>query len=325
MRAMLLALLFLFGLAGVAAAQDAATAPNTPPPAKRPDVVVRQSADPATGAVIGQRVALLVDVMFRNPMPRPPRVTLPDVPGLQVFRFETQGTSLRETIAGNVYTGQRFEFALYARRGGAFEIPPAEITLLDAKGDVTGAAKGQPVRLEVNVPPGVNASQPVVAANMLTLSEQWSPEPGGAFKAGDAIVRTITRTAEDVPGLAMRDLAFRAPAGARVYVDPPEVDDRSNRGVVTGRRVDRVTYVFERGGRFELPALSQPWWDLGAGTLRTADAKGATIDVAAQAPGSETAGRGAPPALILAVGWGRRHSAFDVRLPIFEPSQRANR
>ena len=176
----------------------------------------------------------------------------------------------------------------------AHSSPPAEITLLDAKGDVNGTAKGQPLRLEVSVPPGVNASQPVVATSVLMLHEEWAPEPRGAFKAGDAIVRTITRTAEDVPSLAMRDLAFRAPAGARVYVDPPEVDDRSNRGVVTGRRVDRVTYVFERGGRFELPALSQPWWDLGAGTLRTADAKGATIDVAAQAPSSETAGRGAP-------------------------------
>ena len=48
MRATLLALLFLFGLAGAAAAQDAATTPNTPPPAKGPDIVVR-------GAPIPQR------------------------------------------------------------------------------------------------------------------------------------------------------------------------------------------------------------------------------------------------------------------------------
>lgn len=282
MKWMLAALLFCFG--APAAAQDA--------PAAAPQLVVRESLDPATGAVIGQRIALLVDVLFHGAMPRPPRVSLPDVAGVQALRFETQGTTMRQTIAGEPYVGQRFEFALYARRGGAFEIPPATITLLDQSGGVTGTAQGQAVRFDVSVPPGVDPSTPVVATRELKLSEQWEPNPKGAFKAGDAIVRTITRTAEDVPGLAMRDLAFSAPEGVRVYTDPPEISDRSNRGVVTGRRVDRVTYLFERADRFALPAAAQPWWNLRGGTLRTADAAGATIDVAAhvvsEAPGKDS-------------------------------------
>ena len=47
--------------------------------------------------------------------------------------------------------------------------------------------------------------------------------------------------------MAMLDLAFAAPPGVRVYVDPPQTDDRVERGDLTGRRTDRVTYVFERG------------------------------------------------------------------------------
>ena len=277
MRWMLAALVLLLCSDAPAVAQDA------PAPAA-PQVVVRESLDPATGAVIGQRVALLVDVLFHGAMPRPPRVTLPEVAGVQALRFETQGTTMRETIAGEPYVGQRFEFALYARRGGAFEIPPATIALLDRSGEVTGTAQGQAVRFDVLVPPGVDPSTPVVATRELTLAEQWEPDPKRAFKAGDAIVRTITRSAEDVPGLAMRDLAFPAPEGVRVYTDPPEISDRSNRGIVTGRRVDRVTYLFERAGRFALPTAAQPWWDLGGGTLRTADAAGAVVEVSAPAP-----------------------------------------
>jgi hypothetical protein len=268
----------LFSLAGPLAAQEA--------------VVVRSSVDPASGAVIGQHVALYVDVMFHNAMPRPPRVAVPEVAGLQAFRFETQATTMRDTIAGEPYVGQRFEFALYPRRGGEFAIPPAQISLLDAAGEATGSAQGKPVSLSVTVPPGVDPSQPVVATRHLTLDEQWSPASGGTFKAGDAIVRTVTRTAEDVPGLVLRDLPLAAPDGVRVYADPPDSADRMNRGTVTGHRIDRITYVFERGGRFELPQVTQPWWDLGAGALKAAAGTGATISVAEEpASGVE----GAPP------------------------------
>lgn len=285
-------LLLLLGLAAPLRAQDAA-APDAPSPAA-PEVVVRQSLDPASGAVIGQHVALSIDVLFAGDMPRPPRVSVPDVPGLQVFRFETQGLTLRETLAGQAYVGQRFEFALYARRGGSFEIPPVAVTLLDRQGAPKGTAQGEAVALEVTVPPGVDPSGPVVATRRLTLTEQWQPDPNGTFKPGDAVVRTVTRTAEDVPGFAMRDLAFAAPAGVRAYADPPDIADQSNRGVLTGRRTDRVTYVFERGGQFDLPAVAQPWWDLGAGALKSAEGAGSRIEVTA-----------APPPESAAPGWTR--------------------
>lgn len=267
------------------------------------DVLIRQSVEPASGVVIGQHVALYVDVLFRNGMPRPPRVSLPDTPGLQAFRFETQATTMRESIGNETFVGQRFEFALYPRRGGVFDLPPAAVTLLDRDGGETRTTRGQALRLDVGVPPGVDPSQPVVATRGLTLTEQWAPPPTGAFRAGDAIVRTITRSAESVPGLAMRDLAFPAPDGARAYADTPEIDDHSNRGAITGRRTDRVTYVFERGGPVRLPAVAQPWWDLASRTMKTAQAPGATITVEAPPPDADTPAADSRPE----GGWLARH------------------
>jgi hypothetical protein len=238
-------------------------------------VTVHTSVKPETGAVIGQRVALYVDVVFSGEMLRPPRVVMPEVAGAQILRFETQATTLSDRV------GQRFEFALYARRGGALTVPGPQVTLLDRAGNEVGTASGSPVQLTIAVPAGVDASQPLIATTRATLEEQWAPAPTKALKAGDALVRTITREADDVPAMAMPALAFPAPAGVRVYVDPPQSDDRQDRGTVTGRRVDKVTYVFEAGGRFTLAGVAQPWWDLDARRLHDEAKPAVTVSVTA--------------------------------------------
>lgn len=244
-------------------------------------VIVRASVKPEQGAVIGQRIALYVDVLFAGEMARPPRVVVPEVAGAQILRFESQATTMSDRIDGVSYTGQRFEFALYGRRGGTLTVPPPEVSLLDRAGNVTGTAAGQAVPVEIAVPPGADAGTPLIATTRATLQEQWSPAPKGPFKAGDALVRTVTREADDVPAMAMPDLVFAAPEGVRVYVDPPQSDDRQDRGAVTGRRMDRATYVFEAGGRFALAGLAQPWWDLEARQLRTARLPSVMVEVTA--------------------------------------------
>lgn len=244
-------------------------------------VVVRTGVKPETGAVIGQRVAIHVDVLFADQMPRPPRVVLPEIAGAQILRFESQATTMSERIDDTAYTGQRFEFALYARRGGTFVVPAPQVTLLDRAGNPVGNLSGPTATVEIAVPPGIDPDQPLIATPRATLAEQWSPAPGGNLKAGDALVRLVTREADDVPAMAMPELAFPAPDGVRVYRDPPQSDDRQDRGTVTGRRVDRVTYVFERGGRFVLPGVTQPWWDLAARRLRDETRPAVTVSVAA--------------------------------------------
>ncbi|ODT98763.1 MAG: hypothetical protein ABS83_03755, partial [Rhodospirillales bacterium SCN 65-16] len=279
MKAAALAFALLLALrlaAGPAAAQDA-TAPTLPAP---PDPIVRTSVSPPDGAVIGQHIALYVDVLFPGSMPHPPHVAIPDLPGAQVMRFETQGTTLSDTVNGAEYVGQRFEFAVFPRRGGPLAIPPAQVTLLDRAGDVIGSVSGQPMQESVAIPAGIDANGLVVATESLKLDQSWKPDPKGAFHAGDALVRTITRTATDIPALAMRDLAFNAPEGVRVYVDDPVSQDQSDRGTITGRRVDRVTYVFEKAGTFDLPAVVQPWWNLSDKSADEATGAEATVTVA---------------------------------------------
>ncbi|MDB5487783.1 MAG: hypothetical protein JWQ58_1498 [Reyranella sp.] len=247
-------------------------------------VMVRTTLKPDSSVVLGQPVRVLIDVLFPGEMERPPRVTLPDTSGAQILRYESQATTLTERIDGKDRVGQRFEFALYPRRGGKLEVPAPQVVTFDRGGTETGRISGIPATLEVSVPAGVDPSKPVVAARAFTLEQNWQPDPRGAFKAGDAIVRTIVRQAPDVPGMAMLDLDFPAPPGVRVYRDPPQTNDRVDRGDLTGQRTDRVIYVFEGGGSLPLEAVVQPWWDLTSGRLRRAEGSGVTLAVTATAP-----------------------------------------
>jgi hypothetical protein len=115
------------------------------------------------------------------------------------------------------------------------------------------------------------------------------------------VTRTIRREAAGVPALGMADFAFTAPAGVRLYVDPPLADDHVDRGAVRGLRTDKVTYVFETDGRFDLPALTQPWYDLGARTARSENLPGASVTVA-PAPSGPAQGSAGPARRWLALG-----------------------
>ncbi|MBD8907981.1 BatD family protein [Methylorubrum zatmanii] len=261
--------------------------------AKAAEVVVRTQVDEAGDIVVGQPVHLHVDVLFPGGMPRPPQVKVGDAPGAQVLRFETQGVTISDAIGGRPYVGQQFEFVVFPRRGGAIDIPAAEVTLLDAAGDRTGTATGEARRLVVTVPPGLDASGPVIAADEVAATQTWEPDPAQARpEPGAALVRTIRRSADGVPAMGMADLAFTAPEGVRIYVDPPRSEDRMNRGAVTGSRVDRVTYVFEKPGSYDLPAVVQPWWDLDGARARAVTLAGTHVSVAQVAPPAGT--RSAP-------------------------------
>nr|WP_210301994.1 BatD family protein [Methylobacterium brachythecii] len=248
--------------------------------AETPQVVVRAKLDPENGVVVGQPVRLLVDVLFPDAMPRPPRIGVSDAPGAQILRLETQGVTIGDRIDDRAYVGQRFEFVVFPRRGGVIDVPGADVTLLDASGDVIGAAKGDVQHVAVALPPGLDTSQPVIATTNLTVTQAWSPDSKQArLKIGDALVRTIRREASGMPAMGMADLVFAAPSGVRLYIDPPRSLDRINRGEVVGSRIDKVTYVFEKPGSYDLPELRQSWWDLASQEARTETLAGTHVAV----------------------------------------------
>lgn len=68
--------------------------------------------------------------------------------------------------------------------------------------------------------------------------------------------------------MAFTPLFFSKIDGLGVYPAEPIVEDSYDRGSLKGKRVETVTYVFEREGSFEIPEIAIWWWDLGRKALR---------------------------------------------------------
>ncbi|TNF91080.1 MAG: hypothetical protein EP301_00125, partial [Gammaproteobacteria bacterium] len=69
--------------------------------------------------------------------------------------------------------------------------------------------------------------------------------------------------------------------GIASYPAPPHLEDRTNRGRYSGSRVDQVSYVLQRAGTFEFPAMEFHWFDLNGKSMRTETLPAITLDIAA--------------------------------------------
>ncbi len=69
-----------------------------------------------------------------------------------------------------------------------------------------------------------------------------------------------------------------------LYQNDPVIDDKNNRGDLTGKRTDSATYVCERVGDFEMPALVITWWDIKREVLKRETLSSVTVTVNAAPP-----------------------------------------
>ena len=87
------------------------------------------------------------------------------------------------------------------------------------------------------------------------------PQEAVPVEVGDALVLTVTQEAQGIPAMLLPPLALPELPGLAAYPDPPEVEDRSNRGALTGRRTDRLTWIVEQAGSYDIPGVRYRSWD----------------------------------------------------------------
>lgn len=226
-------------------------------------VVVRTKAEPASPWV-GQKVTLLIDVLAKDGWATIDTLPLIEVPGAYLHRYESQGTRLSENIEGASYTGQRYEFLLFAQTAGELTIDtfPVEVSVKTWGADAATKVEQHStelVLLNVQIPEGVSPSQYLPATKNLEATQSWSTE-SKKYQAGDVVERTITREADDVSAMVFPPFAPVNIDGMTCYPDQPEVNDNFGRGVLTGTRVDRLSCIFEKQGEFILPDIEVAYW-----------------------------------------------------------------
>jgi hypothetical protein len=104
-----------------------------------------------------------------------------------------------------------------------------------------------------------------VTTGSFELESSWTPRIAGdgpvQLKVGDALSLEVTRRAQEVPGMVFAPLPVFSIDGLGVYPASPAVNDRINRGALTGSRTDAITFICEREGSYEIPEMRFQWWD----------------------------------------------------------------
>jgi hypothetical protein len=243
---------------------------------------------------VGQKAILYIDVLVDAGWAQLVKIDTAVVDDVYLLQLESQGTRLSETIEGNSYTGQRYEIMLFARRGGVIDIPPLPV---EVEVKTWGAGGGSELlqmqtpaaSLEAELPAAAENIRNLVSTSGFTATQSWQPEPEN-MQTGDAIKRTITLQAVDLPGMVLMPTRFIKIEGVGMYPGEPIVSDRYDRGELTGTRIDTVSYVFEQAGKIEIPALEFSWWDVSSETLQQVELEGVSIDVSPVVTETKAAG-----------------------------------
>jgi len=246
------------------------------------DLVLRTAFVPAE-AVIGQRVLLRIDVLGKSGWAQ-----IRDFPGFElqgafIMRTETQGTRLQEVIDGDSYTGQRYEFSVFAQRAGLLKLSPQAVEVSVRTFGIEAGVTPQRVTLpecSLNsiAPPGAEGIRDLISTSELRVSQSWEPEVQN-LEVGDVIKRTIEFEAKDVPGMAFPPLQYPPIDGIEIYPQEPTIQDSVERGALNGKRVETVSYVFEEEGTVYLPDFEVAWWQLDKEELITIKVSGFEVTI----------------------------------------------
>lgn len=96
----------------------------------------------------------------------------------------------------------------------------------------------------------------------------------------------MTLQADGVSGMAFAPLRHDELPGVGIYPAEPEIADRDERGSLSGRRTEVVTYVFEHAGEVQIPELTLTWWNTSTEELETDSLPGRKLVVSPGPVGS---------------------------------------
>ncbi|HEY7296857.1 MAG TPA: BatD family protein [Xanthobacteraceae bacterium] len=254
----------------------------------------------ATGPVlVGQQIRVNVTVLVPNYFLSSPQFPLFDIPGAVVTLPDENAVNGTERIDGETYAAITKTYLITAQQAGNFALPAVQITFKYAaepgKPGVDGAVKLPPLNFTATLPAGASAAAPSLVAQV-TVTQTLDGDPK-SLKAGDALTRTVETFAANTQAMFIPPPDFNVPANIRIYPrDPVLTDVTSDRGVfVGGRRIDRVTYVFEQPGIYTLPAIEISWFNDKTGKQEVSSAPAISVTItptSAAAPATEIA----PPA-----------------------------
>jgi hypothetical protein len=249
----------------------------------------------ATGSIVpGQKLTVSLTIATDRWFAGGTRISLPEVAGLVMLQTEHFATNASELRGGQGWVLQRWTLDAYPQRAGEFTIPAITVRVkvnAGGAGEVEGTLATEPLAFTVTLPAALEGVAQWVAAPEFTVSQRFDRSLEG-LQVGDAFEREIEFTATDVMAMMLPGLAVVESPGLAAYPAPPVLENSSNRGQTRASRRQRISYVVQAGGQYQLPAEDFFWWDTTRGELQVLSLPATEITVGAAAVAG--AARGGP-------------------------------
>jgi hypothetical protein len=238
---------------------------------------------PETEAIPGQPLSLRLTVLVPTYLPDPPVWPSLDAPNLLVSLPEGSTNPTSQRIDGETWAGITRHYRISPMVPGKFSIPPQPVIVTYANPQTNGAVKAtlttDPLSFTGAVPEGAEGLDPFIAAEALELRQEIAGDPS-AMIPGDSVTRTVTARIRGTSPVFLPDLLPSAKIeGVAAYPEEPVVEERDDRGEVSGTRTESVTYLAEGGGHGETPPVALDWYNLQTGKPETASLDGFPIAV----------------------------------------------
>lgn len=138
--------------------------------------------------------------------------------------------------------------------------------------------QSQALEIDILPRPAEAEGQPWLPTSNLQLTESWGKPPVD-LKVGEPVTRTLMLFADGLTSAQLPELDTRLPAEMKQYPDQPQLQNREDKSGVTGIRQSKIAIVPNRAGRYTLPAITIPWWNVEKGRMERAEIAERTIDV----------------------------------------------
>ncbi len=290
-------------------AQPGWTQPGWTQPGQAP--VVRVELDPAevnVGQALRLRVTVLVPTWFTKPSVYPNFELANAVTRLP----DDSSFPTSERIGDDTWSGIVRDYQVYPQLAARYVMADQRMRVsymnLDGMRPTTVEVPVPEVAFRASVPPGAESLDPFLGGSRVTLERDIQGDLQ-ELKAGDAIVVTVTATIEGMPAMFLPRLVPESEQpGLVTYRKEPSVED----GAVSTRS-EAVTYLFQAGGDFTVPAIELQWWNVEAQQLETVSVDAVTISVAG-VPASTTDAPLETPVDVL--GWRRPWAVLAAALAL---------
>ncbi|MDX2416550.1 MAG: BatD family protein [Xanthomonadales bacterium] len=241
----------------------------------------------------GQQVTLDLDLKTTGFSFSNSHFNLPEVNGAFLMQTDTTTIKLTEKIDGQDWQIVRYPLALYPQKAGQLEIPSINVRFTTSAGfgseEKAFEFQTEPLELTVKLPPGAKPGDLVVTTTSFELEYDWQPAMA-ITKTGDAVTLTVSRRAVDISAMLLPPLPVFRAEGLANYPKSPEINDKTDRGDLTGVRTDSITWIVEKPGVYEIPGIRFQWWDPDNRELKQQIVPGLNLDILPSADEEATVG-----------------------------------